>query len=854
MDVYDKTPEELARALETDLVFGLSELEAQNKLHVHGANTLPKLKPPHSVLLFLKQWKNPLILLLSLAALVAVFLGEFVEGAVISAILFLDCSVGFYHEYQAEENFGSLRSFLTPKARVVRSGHASQISARELVPGDLVLLEEGDHVPADGRLVTGEHLSVNEAPLTGKSSAVHKTEKALFGTHLRIEERRNTLFLGTTILSGKAKLLVTTTGIETELGKIAHMLEQREEKTPPLEKKLLILSYKLGALFLGIISLLFLFGIAQGQPWVDLFLLLVNLAVASVPEGLPIVITISLGIGMRQIFTKSGLVRRLSSMETLGSATHLCLGKTGTLTKNELKATEIWAGGEHAEMERVLKGDFLEVLKIGVLCNTAVLLESGETRGDLLEGALLHAAARQGLFKEALEEKEPLLREFPFDLERKRMSMLRGETLYVKGAPDKILGLSTTYWKEGKQLPLEETTRREIETGYKTFLKEGLEVLAFAWGKSSCEENLCFAGYIGFFDAPREEVAGVLKSCKEASIRVAMLTGDRKEATRKLAEQVGWDTTEVVEGSEISASSDERLEETLSRASLFARVSAEDKLRVIKTLQERKEAVVAMVGDGINDAPAIHQADIGIAMGMEGTEATRQSADMVLLENRFSALVLAIEEGRRLYQNFVRLVFYLLSANISEMLVLFFGALVQFATPDDSFHPPLLAIQILWINLVANGLPGIALSFDPKEENTMQTAPLAKDTPLLSLKQLLHLIAVAIVTAVGTLVCLRTGFYESEIKGQTMAFTGLVFIQLLLVWVVRWPLKLHENSKLAITVFSVLFFHAFILYLPPLEEIFGTVPLSIEDWQVLIGVGLGCLGLFSLLKKLFSRL
>lgn len=852
MDVYDKTPEELAELLKSDLSSGLSVEEAVKKLQLHGANTLPEPKAPHPLFLFLLQWKNPLILLLTGAAVVSGMLGEWTQTLAILAILFLDCSISFYQEFRAEKTFEALRSLLVPKALVIRGGKVEEIFAKELVPGDLVQLEAGDHVPADGRLVQGVHLSVQEAALTGESTAVHKTEKVLIGASLPLAERKNTLFLGTEVLAGRAKLLVTATGKDTELGKIAHLLEGRGEKETPLQKRLKKLSYKLIFLFGGLTSILFFIGIFQGQSWGAMLLLSVSLAVAAVPEGLPVVVTISLAIGLHRMVKKNALIRRLSSVETLGSANCICVDKTGTLTENKMRAVSLWAGGEISQTDRVLRGDFLEALRIGVLCNHAEILEEGKTRGDPTEIALLLAAERQGLFKEELEKEEPLLEEFPFDSERKRMSMLRGSRLYVKGAPEKILALCTSFWKGGASHPLKEEAKRSIEEAISALSKEGFRLLGLAHGATPREADLCFVGCIALFDPPREEVAEVLKTCRKASLNVVMITGDHRETARTLASKIGWDSTEVLEGSELDLLSEEELKEALSTTSLFARVSAEHKLRLIRTLQEKGQ-VVAMTGDGVNDAPAIHQADIGIAMGIQGTEVSRQAADMVLLDDRFSTLVHAIEEGRVIYQNLYRFVFYLLSANLSEVFVLFIGVMAQFLTPDGLFHPPLLPVQILWVNLVTDGLPGLALAFDRAEPGVMQRPPRKRQEPLLSLRQMGHLLTVSAVVAAGTLAALWFGYQESIVKGQTMAFTALVLIELFLVWIIRWPLKPWENGKLIGAVAISFFLQTIVLYVPPLELVFETTPLSSDDWQVLVGIGGICMAAFALLKWVWAK-
>jgi Ca2+-transporting ATPase len=849
---WTRTSEEVAQLFKTDLKRGLSPAEVDRRRREDGWNELPKPKPVSNLFLFCRQFSSPLIWLLIGAALIAFFLGEWTEMQAILAIVLLNACVGFYQEYRAGRAFESLKNLLIPRSKVIREESVREIPSREIVPGDLILLEAGDRVPADGRLIYSAQFAVQEAALTGESASVHKKIGQIEGEALPLADRKNCVFLGTEVVSGKGIFIATATGCKTELGKIAAFLQVEKKETTPLQMRLDRLCRYLIVFCASIVALLFPLGLFRGESWVSMLLTALSLAVAAIPEGLPAIVTITLAIGVQKMARRNALIRRLSSVETLGCASVICSDKTGTITQNEMVVRKIWTAGVTFDVggfgyepkgEFAIDGkhvdpkdfpDLLFALQIGSLCNQAELIQcpaGWKIQGDPTEGALLVAAAKANLWKEALEEEHPFLGELPFDSERRRMSVLRkGSRLYVKGAPDVILHLS-------KKAP----AHQEIENQIERFAQSGLRVLGVAYRDLEEEElsfpsesNLVFVGLIGMIDPPRPGVREAIEMCVHAHIRPIMITGDHKKTAIAVAQEVGLisPNAQALEGKEIDMLDDAALQKAVMHTSVYARVSAEHKLRIIKALK-RENQVVAMTGDGVNDAPAIAQADIGIAMGITGTDVTKEASDMVLMDDHFKTIVNAVEEGRTIYENIIKFVFLLMSVNLGELFAIFFGILLGFEGQGRSYWVILLPVQILWINLVSESFPAIALAFDPPDPKSMHRRPRSHTAPILPLRRMVQLVAVGIVVAAATLLAAHYGFAQGKEHGQTMAFTSLVILNMGNVILIHLPLSLQSNPKLIGAILFTFALQLLVIYFPPLQTAFSTTALTLADWGIL---------------------
>ncbi|MBL8133004.1 MAG: cation-translocating P-type ATPase [Anaerolineae bacterium] len=770
MSEYHRLDVESAlRELKTDSRSGLSADDAVKRREEYGLNTLPAGEKTSVLALILSQFKNIMVIILIIAAVISLVLGDVKDVLVILAIVVANAILGAYQEFRAEQALAALSAMQVPQVRVRRDGTVQQISAEQLVPGDVVLLGEGDRVPADGRLVAVANLQVEEAALTGESHAVEKTLKPVEGENVGIGDRTNMVFMGTSVTYGRGEMMVTGTGLKTEIGKIASLLMGVEEAQTPLQKRLHQLSLTLVRAAVIVVVIVFIVGVLRGNAVQDMLITAISLAVAAVPEGLPAVITISLSLGAARMVNRNALIRRLPAVETLGSVTTICSDKTGTLTRNQMTAT-LFAlpGREDVQVTGVgytPEGAFIETfdsgetgqhldprgdmtlgrfLKAMALATDAYLEpdERGEMQvvGDTTEGALVVAAQKVGWSRELLERDMPRVAELPFSSERKAMSTVHAvnteETraqfcacdylMITKGAPDRLVS-----WAAQEHVPdgptaltdaRREIWRREIDE----LASKGLRVLGVAYRpldafpsevKPEMERELILIGLIGIVDPARPEARQAVQKARDAGIRSIMITGDHALTAQAIAADLGIIQAgeEVVTGAEIDQMSDEALFNTVKKVNAFARVSPEHKMRLVKILQSQDQ-VVAMTGDGVNDAPALKQADIGVAMGITGTEVSKGAADMVLTDDNFASIVAAVEEGRTIYDNLRKFVLFLLSSNIGEILVMFVGILVGLPIP-------LLAIQILWVNLVTDGLPAIALGFDPTEPDTMKRPP-----------------------------------------------------------------------------------------------------------------------------------
>ncbi len=870
--------EQTFKELDTDPNQGLTPSAVKIRLENFGFNELPEPKPPSSFKLFLNQFSSFIVWILIIAAIIAGILSEWIDAIAILIIVILNAIIGFVQEINAERSLAALKKLATPTCKVIRDSVLQTVLSREIVPGDLILLEAGDLIPADGRVIQSVQLSTQEASLTGESLPIHKMIDPLAKGELPIGDRKNMAFMGTVVLSGKGHMLVTTTGLNTELGKIASLLSEHKEEQTPLQIRLAGLGRRLVFLCLGIVAIVFILGILQGNSFLNVLLIATSLAVAAVPEGLPAIVTIALAIGVRKMAKRKALIRRLASVETLGCASVICTDKTGTLTKNEMSVRKLWVNQEQINVSGVgytpignfeLKSqtisliDFPELrrlLETGILCNSANLTQTEQgwqITGDPTEGALIVAAEKGGIKKQELENKNPLLGEIPFDSERKRMSILRqtptGNVLFVKGAPDLVLDRCQTVLLRSGKVPLTPLLKQEILNSNHGFAAQALRVLAMAYRDmesgqidESMENNLTFVGLVAMMDPPREEVKQAVQTCMKAGILPVMITGDHKDTAEAVAKELGLMTEGklAISGIELQQMSDEELKKALRTISIYARVSAEHKLRIVRMWRSLGE-IVAVTGDGVNDAPAIKEGNIGIAMGIKGTDVTKEAADMVISDDNFASIVNAVEEGRGIYDNIIKFVNYLLSSNIAELMVIFAGMAIGFKDPAGNPFVSLSAVQLLFLNLVTDGFPAIALGMDPVDPKAMERLPRKSSEPILSFRFSLQLVSISITIAAGTLVACHFGLRTSAALAQTMAFTTLVVLELVRVQMVRsqYHIGFFSNRWIIGALASSLFVQLLVIYLPPLQKIFGTVGLGLKEWGVIaiiaIAVGVG---------------
>jgi Ca2+-transporting ATPase len=873
--------EALQRARSSPL--GISDEEARRRLETYGPNELKEVGGPSPLKIFLSQFLNLLVVVLILAAAVSAAIGyfknsveELIDAGVIMAIVVLNSVFGFVQEYKAERAIQALRSLAAPRANVIREGERKSIPASELVPGDVVLLEVGDKVPADARLVEVVNLKVNEASLTGESVPVRKSLEPLKGD-VYVGDRTNMVFMGCTVEAGRGRALVVATGMRTELGKIAGMVQEERLEETPLQRRLALLARQIGLGVLAASIIIFAVGLFRAVDVVLMFLTAVSLAVAASPEGLPAVVTITLALGLQRMARRNALIRRLPAAETLGSATVICSDKTGTLTLGEMNIRRIFTlraeyqvEGRGFDPEGMFLRDGEEVdprgdsdlsllLRAGMLCTNAALVKEDsawKVLGDTTEGTLIVAGMRAGLRKEELEREEPRVGEIGFDSVRKRMTTIhrgKGLVAYVKGAPEIILDLCTRALS-GKEVPLDRELKERILEVNQEMASQAQRVLALAYRRlpedlqefeeDVVERDLVFLGLVGMMDAPREDAIQAVADCKKAGIKVVMITGDHKLTAVAVAKEMGIieEGEEALTGTELEAMDDERLYEVADGVSVYARVSPHHKVRIVDALKRRGH-IVAMTGDGVNDAPALKRADIGVAMGITGTDVAKEASDMILTDDNFASIVRAIEEGRGIFDNIRKFVGYLLSANAGEVLVMFLATMI-FIQPQ--FLPFLEPIQLLWINLVTDGLPALALGVDPVARDVMNRPPRhPKESPL-NREVIVAVVGVGIAMAIASLFAFQWQVFggglseESVERGRTTVFTLIVMFELVFVFSIRSLREpVHRSSPfsnpwLIVAVLASLLLQLLVIYVPVLQVPFKTSPLGLEDWLLII--------------------
>ncbi|NIM47450.1 MAG: HAD-IC family P-type ATPase [Candidatus Aenigmarchaeota archaeon] len=844
---------------------GLNEKNAQARLKQYGLNKLKSKKRKTVLLIFLEQFKSFLVILLLVAVVISIFLGiysdesHFIDAAVIGAILILNAIFGFYQEYKAEKTLEALKKLVIPKVVVIRGGKHIEIKTEELVLGDIVLLESGNRVPADLRVFEDRDLKIDESTLTGESVPVKKTINIL--KDVAVAERKNMAFMGTLISYGRGKGVVTSTGMSTEMGKIAGMVQEKEEMTP-LQVKLQKFGKSLGIVVIIITLIIFVLGTIRAEDIFNMFMIAMSLAISAVPEGLPAVITLTLAIGTQRMLKKNSIVKRLAAVESLGSTTVICADKTGTMTTNEMTVRKVWVSGKELDVTGVgfePKGNFLLnkkkidlkrtgsldlLLKISSMCNDSILKERPRWHiiGDPTEGALKVLALKGGI-----KEYYKRVDEIPFSSERKKMTTvheIENEFFaYTKGAPETILEICDGIYFNKK---LTKRQKEKILEIVHQFASRGLRVLAFAYKKlgnkyslKSVESNMNFVGLAAMIDPPRKETARAIALCKKAGIKVIMITGDHQLTAKAIGAEVGL-IGKAMRGEEIDKIDDWKLKEIVEDITIFARVSPQHKLRIVEALRSRGH-VVAMTGDGVNDAPALKKADVGVAMGIKGTDVSKEAADIILMDDNFSTIVSAVEEGRGIYDNIKKFVKFLLAANFDELFLVTLMVLLSIRDPATGLLAiPFLPVQLLWVNLITDGVPALALGVDPKEKDIMKRKPRNPKKGIID--GILLFIIIAAILAFSSAFILFNHVLQTEglDKARTIIFTQTMLFEFFFVFNCRsekksaFRLNPLENKKLLIAILISIILQVVIIYTPMLQPIFGVVPLNAMDWVKII--------------------
>jgi len=907
---HSRPIEDAVEILGTDLQTGLTSEEAEARLERYGFNELAESPRPGFWQLLFRQFQDFLILILIVAAGVSFALGETIEAGAILAIVILNAVLGVIQESKAEEALAALKKMAAPDARVERDDHRVSIPARELVPGDIVFLEAGSYVPADLRLIETANLKVDEASLTGESVPVEKRADTTLSESVPLGDRRNLAFMGTTVTYGRGAGIVVETGMQTEIGLIAEMIQSYEGEATPLQRRLDQLGRWLGWGTLVISAIVFLEALVQEtnlslilnqgvipyltetqEQIVELFIVAVSLAVAAVPEGLPAVVTIVLALGMQEMVRRHALIRRLPAVETLGSATVICSDKTGTLTQNEMTAVRLYVANlrldvsgegyqpkgrftnygdpadpyDHPEILALLTGGLLSSdAQLEPVSSEEGMGEDGKEYrmvGDPTEGALVVAAAKAGLWREEVEDRLPRVAEIPFDSDRKRMTTIhRGQSrgleesggaeyvAYVKGAPDVMLGLCDSILENGVDVPLTPGRRQHIENVIRDLGGDGLRVLAVAYrhldeipdelDPDEVEKDLSLIGLVAMTDPARPEVKPAVEKARRAGIRTMMITGDYPDTARAIAEEINLVRSKdgrVLTGADLEAMSDEDLVGEIEEVDVYARVSPQHKVRIVEALKARDQ-VVAMTGDGVNDAPALKRASIGVAMGITGTDVTKETADMVLTDDNYASIVSAVEQGRIIYSNIRKFVYFLISCNTAEIMVIFLGTLFGSGSP-------LSAIQLLWLNLLTDGAPALALGLEKGDPDIMDRPPRPVHEPIINRLMTLGIsVQTVAITAVvlGAFYIGRMWNPGNPLLAGSMAFVTLSASELVRAYTARserasvFRLGVFSNKYMQYAVALSIVLLLAVVYVPFLQPIFETVPLGVREWGVIL--------------------
>ncbi len=881
--------QEVLEQLATCSEKGLDEQQAKERMEQFGPNKLISARKTPPWQMFLNQFKDFMVLVLIAATVISGFLGEWADAVTIMIIVVVNAVLGFVQEFRAEKSMEALKAMTAPEAKVIREGLERKLPAAELVPGDIVLIDTGDKIPADLRLLSIANLEVEESALTGESHPVKKRVANMAGQEeISLGDTRNMAYMGTVVVRGRGSGVVVNTGMHTEMGHITRMIQEAEEDVTPLQRRLEQLGKILVAFCLLVCTLVVVLGVWRGEPLYNMFLAGVSLAVAAIPEGLPAIVTIALAIGVQRMIKRNAIIRRLPAVETLGCATVICSDKTGTLTENQMTVRQAWLGSTQVKVSgegydpkggfdfQGPKGpEFNLFLKCAALCNNAQLskgelsvtgllrnLQAGKlarvwgVAGDPTEGALMVMAAKGKIWRKDLEREDIRLAELPFDSTRKRMSVIYKDrsgkvTAYVKGAPDVMLDLCSHIYKDGRIIPFSESMKAEMLKYNSQMAKEALRVLALAYRnleglqteeeftEERIEQGLTFLGLAGMIDPPRPSAIQAIQACRRAGIRTVMITGDHQLTAQAVGKELGLlaKGAQVLSGAELDRLSDDELQREAEATAVYARVSPKHKLRIVRALK-RNGHVVAMTGDGVNDAPAVKEADIGIAMGKSGTDVTKEASAMVLADDNFTTIAAAIEEGRAIYDNIRKFIRYLLSCNVGEVLTMFLAVLMGMPLP-------LLPIQILWMNLVTDGLPAMALGVDPAERDIMYRRPRDPQESVFSHGLGWRIASTGTLFALGTLLAFAIGLMMGQVDlARTMAFNTLVFYQLTFVFSCRserhsiLEIGLFGNPQLVLAVAISTALQLAVNYISFLQPIFKTVPLELKHWVVVLTIAI----------------
>ena len=889
MDWHKTATDDVLKQLNTSLERGLAQAEAEQRLQQAGLNELVDRGTKNPWKILLEQFKSVMVLILIAAAVISLLVGDLKDAVAILAIVVLFGVLGFTQEYRAEKAMAALRQMAVPNVRVRRDGEVREIAALQLAPGDVVLLEAGNVVPADARIVESNNLRIQEAALTGESEPIEKETGVLSGDNLPLGDRRNMAFMGTNVTYGRGVAVVVETGMNTELGHIATLIQEVDNELTPLQKRLDQLGKMLGVVALVIAALIFVLGLIDGEPIELMFMTAVSIAVAAVPEGLPAVVTITLALGAKRMLKRQALIRKLPAVETLGSVTVICSDKTGTLTENRMTVMVLDVAGHRLEQEteelrrgmpvgevvtkipQQVQPSLALLLIGGSLCNDATLKMSDEGRfrtiGDPTEGAMIVMAAHAGLLKPDLDRQFPRAGEAPFDSDRKRMTTInevRGTIepvefqrvwqaaygainqprymAFTKGSPDGLMAVSDRVWVNDRVEPLTAEWRDRIMQSNNELAQNGMRVLGVAIrsvetpaADVSIENNLIFVGLYGLIDPPRAEVKDAVQTCLSAGIRPIMITGDHPLTARQIATELGiTQNGRVLTGQEVERLSDEELRKAVAEVSVFARVSPEHKLKIVGALQARGE-IASMTGDGVNDAPALKKADIGVAMGITGTDVSKEAADMVLLDDNFATIVAAVEEGRVIFDNIKKFVKFSIAGNVGKIMVALLGPLPVFGLPL-----PLQPLQLLWLNLLTDGLLGLGMGVEPAEKNVMQRPPVRPSESIFAGGLVSY---IALVGALTGAVALALGVYyyhSGSPYWQTMIFTVLCFSQIGQAFATRsstesfFKIGLLTNKLLLGMAGAVALAQLAAIYLPFMNNFVYTLPLPIVDLIIAI--------------------
>ena len=853
---FSLSPADAAKELQVDASSGLTKEEAEKRIEKYGHNRLEGGKEKSLIQMILEQLKDFLVIILMIAAVISIFLGEALEGIIILAIVVLNTFLGVYQENKASNALKALKEMASPHAKVLRGGQIIEVPSSDVVPGDIAILEAGDYVPADLRLIESVNLKIDEAALTGESVPVEKDASAVLAEDASLGDRINCGYMGTVITYGRGRGVITETGMQTQMGNIAGMLNDTPDESTPLQKKLDSLGKVLGIVCLAICVVIFLLGLLHGMELFDIFMTSVSLAVAAIPEGLTVVVTVVLAMGMQKMVKCNAIIKRLSAVETLGSTTVICSDKTGTLTQNKMTIQKLYDASGHYNVSGTgysPEGEITDeagnvpasfpdrLIEGALLCNDATYDPANQTIvGDPTEAAMVVLAYKHGMKKAEWESRYPRVQEIPFDSDRKLMSTFHkiGDsiTMYTKGAPDELLRRCTRIEEKGVVNPLTDAKREEILGVNQDMAQSALRVIGVAYRTMNeadpspeSENDLIFVGLVGMIDPPREEAKAAIDVCKTAGIQVKMITGDHKITASAIGAQLGIETDRTVEGREINEMTDEQLRECVKTTNVFARVSPEHKVRLVDAVRTNGN-IAAMTGDGVNDAPSLKHADIGVAMGITGTDVSKEAADMILTDDNFASIVRAVAEGRTIYANIRKVVGFLLSCNIGEILVIFLAMLTNLPTP-------LVAIQLLSINLITDAFPAFALGMEKEEPGTMNRKPRDPSEPIVDKKMTVAVLIQSIALALGTLGSFVYGLYvhDSLDVARTACFLTLVLGELLRAYSARsestsvFKMKVFENSYLNKCVLVSVLFMIASIYVPFLNPVFSTVALSFDE-------------------------